>query len=159
MKAILRYLRFILPHLGIVSIVLAMVLGCFYNWRGKAVLLTTDKTNVFITKNKEIKITPYALTLANFKADFYNSGEPKSLEAFIKVEENNEIKTILLRVNHPCRMGFGQNLYLTNYAQHSENPELCVVELVYDPFQGLFLSGIILVITNLCYLCAKKRII
>jgi len=149
---IIKYLRIILPHVAIALIVFAMSLGYFYNWRGKAVLLTTDKTNVFITKNKEIKIVPYALTLSNFKVDFYDSGEPKSFEAFIDVEENNATKTISLRVNHPYKMrfGLGQDLYLISYDNlNPENPEYCVVELVNDPFQSLFLAGIILIITVL----------
>jgi len=149
MKIVIKYLRLVLPHLGIALIVLAMILGYFYNWRGKAVLLLTDKTNVFITKNKEIKIVPYALTLSNFIVEYYNSGEPKDFEAIILVEENNVSKTISLSVNHPYKMGFGQDLYLTSYDKNTEAPEYCVVELVYDPFQGLFLTGIIFVMVGL----------
>ncbi|MCL1850270.1 MAG: cytochrome c biogenesis protein ResB [Bacteroidetes bacterium] len=149
MKVIIKYLRFICPHFGIALIVLAMILGYFYNWRGKAVLLSTDKTNVFITKDKKIKIVPYSLALLKFNATYYESGEPKSFEANIEIEENNAVKTISLYVNHPCKMGFGQDLYLINYDKHTKNPEYCVVELVYDPFQSVFLAGIILVIAGL----------
>jgi hypothetical protein len=47
-------------------------------------------------------------------------------------------------------MGFGQDLYLLSYdRQHPENPEYCVVELVHDPFQGIFFTGIIFVILGL----------
>jgi len=150
MKRIIKYLRLILPHLGIALIILAMVLGHFYNWRGKAVLLTTDKTNVFITKEKELKIVPYALTLADFNVTHYDTGEPKSFEAIINVEENNDIKPIALYVNHPYKTSFGQDLYLISYHYlQPENAICCVVELVYDPFQGVFLAGIILVIAGL----------
>jgi len=150
MKLITKYLRLILPHLGIALIALAMVLGHFYNWRGKAVLLTTDKTNVFITKNKEIKITPYALTLTQFNITHYDTGEPKSFEAIIDVKENNEIKSIALYVNLPYKMGFGQDLYLISYHYlQPENEICCVVELVYDPFQGVFLIGIILLMVGM----------
>ena len=150
MKIIIKYLRLILPHLGIALIILAMILGHFHNWRGKAVLLTTDKTNVFITPKKEIKIVPYALTLSKFKVAFYDSGKPKTYEAIINVEENNKTESISLSVNHPCKMGFGQDLYLISYDDKNyENPEWCVVELVYDPFQGLFLAGIILVMAGM----------
>ncbi|MCL2245799.1 MAG: cytochrome c biogenesis protein ResB [Lentimicrobiaceae bacterium] len=154
MKVIIKYLPLISSHLGIALIVLAMILGYFHNWRGKAVLLPTDKTNVFITKDNELKIVPFALTLINFRVDFYDSGEPKNFEAIINVEENSDTEAISLRMNHPCKMGFGQDLYLLSYdRQHSENPEFCVVELVYDPFQGLFLAGIILVILGLILNC------
>ena len=147
MKSLLKYSRIILPHLGIALIILVMVLGYYFNWRGKAVLLTTDKTNVFITQKKEIKIVPFALTLNNFNIVNYESGQPKTVITFINVEENNEIQTISLQVNHPCKMGFGLDLYLINYdRENTENPEWCVVELVYDPFQGVFLTGIIILI-------------
>ena len=150
MNTLLKYSRLILPHLGITLIILAMILGYFFNWRGKAVLLTTDKTNVFITQNKELKIVPFALTLNNFNIVNYASGEPKTLVASIYVEENNETQTISLQVNHPCKMGFGQDLYLINYdRENTEKPEWCVVELVYDPFQGVFLAGMIILITGL----------
>ena len=158
MKLIIKYLRIICPHLGIALIVLAMVLGHFYNWRGKAVLLPTDKTNVFITKKQEIKVVDFALTLAQFNTAFYDSGKPKSFEAMIDVEENNVTKTISLYVNYPCKMGFGQDLYLISYDhQHPEKPEFCVVELVYEPFQGVFLVGIVLVICGLILLFLARR--
>jgi len=159
MKVIIKYLRLILPHLGIALIILAMILGYFYNWRGKAVLLTTDKTNVFITKNNEIKITPFALTLTQFNITRYDTGEPKSFEAIIDVEENNEIKSIALYVNHPYKMGFGQDLYLISYHYlQPENEICCVVELVHDPFQGVFFAGIILLMAGmvLCFLIFSR---
>jgi len=150
MKTGIKYLRLILPHLGIVLIVLAMILGYFYNWRGKAVLLTTDKTNVFITKNGELKIVPYALTLTQFNTTHYDTGEPKSFEAIINVEENDETQPFALYVNHPYKMGFGQDLYLISYHYlQPENEICCVVELVHDPFQGVFLAGIIFIIAGL----------
>jgi len=163
MKNIIKYLRLILPHLGIVLIVLAMILGHFYNWRGKAVLLTTDKTNVFITKNKEIKIVPFALTLLEFNATHYDSGEPKSYEAVINVEKdglmfnpefNSGQSSITLSVNHPYKMAFGQDLYLISYNQ---NVPCCVVELVHDPFQGVFLVGIILVMSGMVLWLLKLK--
>ena len=150
MKFIIRYLRLILPHLGIALIALAMIFGHFYNWRGKAVLLTTDKTNVFITSKKEIKIVPYALTLTKFNITHYDTGESKSFEAIIEVEENNATKSIALYVNHPYKMGFGQDLYLISYHYlQPENEMACVVELVHDPFQGMFLAGIILLMAGM----------
>jgi len=150
MMLIIKYLRLILPHLGIALIILAMVLGYFYNWRGKAVLLTTDKTNVFITKNQALKIVPYALTLTDFNVTHYHTGEPKHFEAIIDVEEDNHTKAIALYVNHPYKMGFGQDLYLISYHYlQPENAVCCVVELVYDPFQGVFFTGIILVVVGL----------
>jgi len=150
MKLTLKYLRLILPHLGMVLIILAMALGYFYNWRGKAVLLTTDKTNVFITKNQELKITPYTLTLSDFNVTHYDTGEPKHFEAIINVAEAHVVSSIALYVNHPYNMGFGQDLYLISYHYlQPENSICCVVELVYDPFQGVFLVGIILVMVGL----------
>jgi len=149
MKVVLRYFLLIFPHLGIVLIVAAMTLGYFYNWRGKAVLLTTDKTNVFITKNKEIKIVPYALTLSKINVTYYESGEPSCFEAIIQVEAHNSTEIISLYVNHPYKMAFGQDLYLKSTSQKTEESEFCVVELVYDPFQGVFLAGIILIIIGL----------
>jgi cytochrome c biogenesis protein ResB len=162
MKFIIKYIRLIFPHLGLVLIVLAMVLGYFYNWRGKAVLLTTDKTNVFITKNREIRIEPFTLTLEQFKVTLYDSGKPKYLEAIVRVEKEDYSKfkvqslkfkvptPITLSVNHPCKMGFGKDLYLISFDhKNPENPEWCVVELVYDPFQGVFLAGIIFLMVGL----------
>jgi hypothetical protein len=149
MKVVIKYLRLGLPHLGIVLVVMSMGLGYFYNWKGKAVLLTSDKTNVFITKKKEIKIVPFALTLALFKVNCYETGEPQNFEAIIDIEENDNTKSVSLLVNHPCKMGFGQYLYLLSYDTQNEKPEYCVVELVYEPFQGAFLGGIILVMVGL----------
>ena len=133
-------------------IALAMTLGVFHNWRGKAVLLTTDKTNVFITKKNEIKIVPFALTLKEFNVTHYNSGEAKNYEAIIEVIENNETRTISLYVNHPQKMAFGQDLYLLSYSYlQPENEPICVVELVHDPFQGVFLAGIILLMVGILF--------
>jgi len=151
MKVIVRYLRIILPHLGISFIVIALVLGYFFNWRGKAVLLSTDKTNLFITKNKELKIVPYALTLKDLKIERYDSGEPKSIKANIYVEEIYTTKEISLQVNHPFKMGFGQDLYLSSYNNNYENPDYCVVELVHEPYQGILLAGLIILISGLIF--------
>jgi cytochrome c biogenesis protein ResB len=159
LKLINKYLRLFVPYLGIALIALAMTLGVFYNWRGKAVLLTTDKTNVFITKKNEIKITPFALTLKEFNVTYYDSGQAKSYEAIIEVIESSDIKVhglrfkvqkiITLSVNHPYKMAFGQDLYLLSYnILQPENEPVCVVELVHDPFQGVFLAGIILLMVG-----------
>jgi hypothetical protein len=141
-----------LPHLGIAVITFAMTLGVFYNWRGKALLLTTDKTNVFITKKNEIKITPFALRLREFSVTYYDSGKVRSYEAIIEVVENEETKTISLYVNRPQKMSFGQDLYLLSYnTLQPENEPVCLVELVHDPFQSIFLVGLIMLIAGILF--------
>jgi len=158
MKTIIKYSRLILLHLGILLIILGLTLGYFYNWRGKAVLLTTDKTNVFITSKKELKIVPYALTLNQFNVDYFDTGEPKHFEAIIDVEENEQTQTISLYVNHPCKMSFGADLYLiSHHTLQPENAPCCVVELVYEPFQGVVLAGIILVLIGLCLMMVNDK--
>jgi hypothetical protein len=145
--------------MGIALIALAMILGHFYNWRGKAVILTTDKTNVFITKNNEIKIVPFALTLKELNVTRYDTGEPKNYEAIIHVEENDNSKqnSITLSVNHPYKMAFGQDLYFISYYMlQPEHLPCCVVEWVKDPFQGFFLAGIILVIVGMLLIGVKR---
>jgi len=150
MKTILKYFCLIVLHLGMGLIIVAMSLSYCYNWHGKAVLLKTDKTNIFLTKNGEIKIVPYALTLSQLHVSFYDSGKPKKIEAIISIEGSKEIKTFSLHINNPYKLSHGQDLYLVNFDQtNPNNPEWCVIECVYDPFQHLFFVGIILVIVGL----------
>lgn len=92
------------------------------------------------------------MTLKEFNATYYDTGEPKSYEAIIEVIENDETKLVPLYVNHPYKMAFGQDLYLLRYdILQPENEPVCVVELVHDPFQGVFLAGIILLMVGVIW--------
>lgn len=142
-------IRFLFAILGIGFIIVALVGGHFLNWRAKAVVLKTDKTNVFVTSNNELKITPQAFTLHDVNVEYYTEKFPKKIDVSILMEENGNWKTVNLQVNKPYKLSFGKDLFLIKYDNNQkEDSQFCVLELVNDPLQYFFLMGLILIMIS-----------
>ncbi|MBR5835473.1 MAG: cytochrome c biogenesis protein ResB [Bacteroidales bacterium] len=87
-----------------------------------------------------VKWLDYSLTLEDFTVSYGADGIPSDYRAVVSVDgEKTE-----LRVNHPCYLGFGEDLYLTSY--DTSAGEYCVLQVVREPWRYGALVGIVMML-------------
>lgn len=80
----------------------------------------------------------YEMQLRDFHLESYADGSPSSFEAEVEVAG----KEVSLRVNHPYQLNFGEAVYLISYDRSASSPRYCIVEVVREPWRGVTLVGI-----------------
>lgn len=80
----------------------------------------------------------YEMRLREFYLTTYADGSPSSFEAEVEVAG----KEVSLRVNHPYQLNFGEAVYLISYDRSASSPRYCIVEVVREPWRGVTLVGI-----------------
>lgn len=88
-----------------------------------------------------LKVLPYQVELKECDVQFYGDGTPMSYEASVLVGGREAV----LKVNHPYRVSFGEDLYLTGYEQ-DEGTDSCVVMIVREPGRYGTLAGILMIL-------------
>ena len=85
------------------------------------------------------------LILRKFTLERYENGVPSLYEAQMQIDG----KEVSLRVNHPYRLGFGRNLYLTGYDKSAQGEAACcIMQIIYEPWKYWAFAGIILMLTG-----------
>ena len=65
------------------------------------------------------------------------------------------MKKVVLKVNHPYRLSFSEDLYLTGYDRENERPQHCIVEIVRQPWKYLIHIGILMMMAGSVLMFAK----
>lgn len=82
------------------------------------------------------------LMLKDFRMDTYADGSPRHYRATVLCD-GQELR---LEVNRPRRTGFGERLYLAGYDTRGPEPEYAVLQLVRQPYAGVMLAGILMML-------------
>ena len=88
-----------------------------------------------------LKVLPYQVELKDLDVRFYDGGTPMSYKASLLVGG----KEALVKVNHPYRISFGEDLYLAGY-EPDKGTDSCVVMIVREPGRYSTLAGILMII-------------
>lgn len=96
------------------------------------------------SENKEITFLKDSFQLIDFQVEYYPNGMPQHYQAHIHVANQN----ILLEVNHPYSLRWGEDLYLTGYDMQHSSPNYCIVQIVKQPWKYLLLIGIIMTLSG-----------
>lgn len=96
------------------------------------------------SENKEITFLKDSFQLIDFQVEFYPNGMPQHYQAHIHVANQN----ILLEVNHPYSLRWGEDLYLTGYDMQNNPPDYCIIQIVKQPWKYLLLIGIIMTLSG-----------
>lgn len=133
-------LRFLLNHAGLLLILAGGFAGSADTAQYRLRVFKEESTQqAFAPDGRNLRL-PQAFRLERFDATYYSNGMPKNYEAHLKVGTEN----VLLRVNHPYRLSWTENLYLIDYEHRPEGEEAghCTVEIVRQPWKPVQWTGI-----------------
>lgn len=141
---------FLCSHLGLL---LALIAG-FWGASDTRVMraeLATEKVNTALCEDGKLVQLDYNLHLTDFKVDYFDNGTPSHYEATIDIDGN----PVTLSVNHPHKVAFGEHIYLTSF-DNQEDGMHCVVQIVRQPWRGVMLAGILLLIAGALLLFFRR---
>lgn len=144
---------FIFCHLGLL---LALIAG-FWGAPDTRIMRTelmSEPTKTALCQSGEVVQLDYKLSLVDFKADYYENGTPSAYEAEVDIDG----RRVVLRVNHPHRVAFGEHIYLTSFEQKAEGT-CCIVQIVRQPWRVVMFVGIVLLLAGavLIFIRGPKR--
>jgi hypothetical protein len=144
---------FIFCHLGLL---LALIAG-FWGAPDTRIMRTElmpEPTKTALCQSGEVVQLDYKLSLVDFKADYYENGTPSAYEAEVDIDG----RRVVLRVNHPHRVAFGEHIYLTSFEQKAEGT-CCIVQIVRQPWRVVMFVGIVLLLAGavLIFIRGPKR--
>lgn len=133
-------LRFFLNHAGLF---IALAGGMFgspdtHDWRTVAGPDRTVREAVDISGHRTA--LEYDFQLAGWEVESYDNGTPKSYRAVVRIDGE---KDIVLRVNHPYRLSWKDDLYLSGF-----NEGGCVLQVVRHPWKYAECLGIIMLLAG-----------
>jgi hypothetical protein len=87
----------------------------------------------------------YEVELKDFNLQTYDNDMPSDFSAVIAAAG----KTTTLRVNHPFRVGFGEQIYLSSYdAEAGPESDYCILQIVQEPWKGMTLAGMVMMLAG-----------
>lgn len=135
--AIFRYkgqfrLRFYLNHVGLLLLIVALSLGAADMRRMRTIVNIGDTVDKAYTEDGLPYSLGYELKLESFEADFYENNVPSDFRAVISIEGKQ--KTV--RVNHPWRRTWCEDIYLTGYdTKAGADSQYCILEFIVQPWK------------------------
>jgi len=131
----LRYVGFLLNHLGIFVILWASLFGSPDVTKAKMMILRGGTANVAYTEDMLAVPLPFDVTLEDFHVELYNDGRsPKQFISSLLID-GTRMET---SVNSPCSYE-GYTIYQDGY--DAKNGRYSVIQLVRDPWLPLVYLG------------------
>jgi len=129
---------FILNHLSLLIIVWASLFGSVDVSKTKILLSKGETTQIALTDDKMVVHLPFAITLNDFRVDYYDDGvSPKQYTSLLTID-NTPIST---SVNHPCSVD-GYTIFQYGYDQMEG--QYTILQLVRDPWLPIVYAGMAL---------------
>lgn len=137
--------RFLLNHVGLL---LALGAG-FWGAPDTEILRLRAYEDEPVTKAILPGVGPvgidHELVLNEFKLERYENGVPSLYEARMTIDGDD----VSIKVNHPYRLGFGKDLYLTGYDASSEDGAVCcIMQIISEPWKYWAFAGIIMMLAG-----------
>lgn len=141
--------RFLLNHVGLL---LALSFG-FWGAPDSDTLRIRAYENHPVSEALSIEYGPtgigHELILKDFRLERYDNGVPSLYEAEVNVDGED----VMLRVNHPCRLSFGEDLYLVGYdTKAGEDSAYCIMQIVREPWRYGAAAGILMMLLGAFFL-------
>lgn len=127
---------FLCCHLGLLLVLLSGVWGS-PDTDVLRMKVTAQPSNMVFYEDGRRGAVDYTLSLSNIEVDYYSNGTPSSYRADIMVDDN----PVTLKVNYPYRVKRTEHIYLTSVDNSG-----CIVQIVRQPWLGVTLTGIVLLI-------------
>lgn len=143
---VVEEIRFFLLHGGLLIAICASFWGAG-DCDTVQIKVSRDEVSQYgINEKGAVVYTGHDMLLTDFIVDYHDSTNVPSHYAAMLSVDSVEVK---LTVNHPCRLDFGRELYLRSYDISAGcATRFCMVDMVSDPWSGVKLVGIILMIAG-----------
>ncbi len=141
-------LRFFLNHAGVFLAIAAGFFGSPDTEEWRTVASIGGPAREAVDADGRVIALDYDIRLTGFYIDSYAGGVPRSYEAAITVDED---KDFLLRVNHPHRLSWQDDLYLSgvgNFDGNVTGKENCILQIVRQPWKYVEFTGILMLLSG-----------
>lgn len=145
-------LRFILTHCGLLLALASAFWGAPDSRTIRLKCMEGVSTNEAFAMDGSSIWLPYQLLLVDFDLQVSEDETVSDFEALVEVDD----VPVVLKVNHPHKISFGEDLYLTGYdTQSGSDPEYCILQIVREPWKYSALFGIIMMLAGAFLLFVK----
>lgn len=134
--------RFLLLHTGLMLTVGSMFWGAPDNLTLRTQAFKDVPVSEAYAPDGRTEWLDVPVTLADFTVSYGDDGQPSDYRAFVRVGDED----VVLRVNHPYQIRFGEDLYLSGYDTVSQ--EYCILQIVREPWRYVTLAGIIMILAG-----------
>lgn len=135
--------RFLLNHTGLLLAAGAAFWGAPDEETLRMQLFRDETSSICHSLDGARHILPYDLSLNEFQVDYFENGVPSVFEATVSVDG----REVSLRVNHPYRKSFSEDIYLSSYGVEN-GKEYCILQIVREPWKWVSAFGIILMMSG-----------
>lgn len=132
--------RFIFLHAGFLVAIGSAYWGAPDSQTLKLQVFKNVPVSEAFRENGQTQWLDYALTLDEFSVAYGPDGMPSDYEAVLKVDDER----VVLRVNHPYAVAFGEDLYLSGY--DVEDGDYCILQIVREPWRYGAMAGIVMIL-------------
>ena len=141
--------RFLLSHLGL----LLVLIGGFWGATDRKILraeVGSEPTDKAVYTDGRVAALDYSLALTNLDTEYAENGTPTKFCASLTIDN----KPFTLEVNSPYSVHFGHDIYLISCGSNS-----CIVQVVVQPWRGVMVVGIIMLLLGaaMLFLGGAKR--
>jgi hypothetical protein len=137
--------RFLLLHLGMLIAMTSAFWGSPDSRTLRMKVTEGISTNEAYAMDGAPEFLDYEVELKDFNLQTYDNDMPSDFSAVIAAAG----KTTTLRVNHPFRVGFGEQIYLSSYdAEAGPESDYCILQIVQEPWKGMTLAGMVMMLAG-----------
>lgn len=134
--------RFLFLHVGL----LTAVASAFWGAPDTETLRTQAYRQIPVTEayteDGSIEWIGYEMVLEDFSVSYGTDGIPSDYEAVVRIDGED----VVLKVNHPHSVRFGEDVYLSGYDTRSQ--EYCVLQIVKEPSRYVTIAGIVMMLAG-----------
>lgn len=134
--------RFLFLHVGL----LTAVASAFWGAPDTETLRTQAYRQIPVTEayteDGSIEWIGYEMVLEDFSVSYGTDGMPSDYEAVVRIDGED----VVLKVNHPHSVRFGEDVYLSGYDTRSQ--EYCVLQIVKEPSRYVTIAGIVMMLAG-----------
>lgn len=106
----------------------------------------------FLPDGRKTYFDDNEIIFKDFDVSYFDNGAPSAFVAYLSVDGTD----VELKVNHPYRLSFSEQLYLTGYDTAKGNEtEYCVLQVVRDPWRYFVFAGILMMLAGALLLFLK----
>lgn len=134
--------RFLMLHAGLLLAVGSAFWGAPATETMMVKVFKGVEVSEAVTEDGRISWLEYSMVLDDFNVSLGNDGMPSDYRAQLSIGDEN----VMLRVNHPYSIRFGEDLYLSGY--DTVAGDYCILQIVNEPWRYGALAGIVLMLAG-----------
>ena len=137
-------LRFFLNHAGLLAALAGGFFGSPDAMEWKALAQPGTPVREAVADDGSLVPAEYRLQLDSLEINSYDNGVPKDFRAFLTDETGRDIA---LRVNHPFRLSWQDDLYLSGvHVSEVGGERVCILQIVRQPWKYMEFAGILMLL-------------